>query len=107
MRYVAADDIPLSPMSGQDIGVVSVITLGTADATGPFSVFRQYADTLAGLALPLGGRWHWGKWNDATAADTAAAYPADAVSEFESIRRELDPQGRMLNYYLRQRLPSV
>lgn len=107
MRYVAADDVALSPMNGQDIGVVSVITLGTANRTGPFSVFHQYADTLASLARPLGGRWHWGKWNDATAQDTARVYPAAAVEAFEAVRRELDPRGLLLNYYLRERLPGV
>ena len=45
-----------------------------------------------------GGRPHWGKLNSMTAAQARAWYPD--FENFAALRRELDPDGRLLNGYL-------
>lgn len=44
------------------------------------------------------GRPHWGKLHDLGAAQLQALYPRFA--DFQRLRRQLDPQGRMLNAHL-------
>ena len=46
------------------------------------------------------GRPHWGKWHSLEGKRLQALYPR--WHEFQQIRRELDPRGRMLNPYLRR-----
>lgn len=92
-RYVAADDAWLSPFQGRDCCSIAVhAAVGDEHAylvkeLGP--VFRRH-----------GGRPHWGKLHDMGPAELAAAYPR--WKDFHALRRELDPQGRLLNPYLRQ-----
>ena len=45
-----------------------------------------------------GGRPHWGKLNSMTSAQARAWYPD--FENFAALRRELDPDGRLLNGYL-------
>jgi len=45
-----------------------------------------------------GGRPHWGKLNSMTATQARAWYPD--FENFAALRRELDPDGRLLNGYL-------
>jgi len=105
MRYVAEDDIPLSMMHGRQTGVVSFIALGNHTVTAAPSVFAAYARQLEATAASQRGRWHWGKMNWATAADTRRQYPAEALAAFLEVRAALDPEGLFLDDYLRQRLP--
>ena len=51
-------------------------------------IFRRY-----------GGRPHWGKLNGFSGQDMRATYPK--FDAFAELRAELDPQGRLLNPYLR------
>jgi FAD/FMN-containing dehydrogenase len=46
-----------------------------------------------------GGRPHWGKLNSLKAPDFAALYPR--WKDFNDLRRQMDPEGRMLNPYLK------
>jgi L-gulono-1,4-lactone dehydrogenase len=43
LRYVAPDDIFLSPMYGRNTSVISFIVLGDQTATGPYEEFQMYA----------------------------------------------------------------
>ncbi len=47
-----------------------------------------------------GGRPHWGKLNTLGREDFRKLYPR--WDDFAAVRRELDPQGRFLNDYLRK-----
>ena len=47
------------------------------------------------------GRPHWGKIHYYTAKDLAAAYPC--WERFLAVRQRIDPEGRFLNDYLRER----
>lgn len=91
-RYVAADDIWLSPFYQRDSVTISV-----------HQYHRQpYADLFAGVEKIFrryDGRPHWGKLHTMKAADLATMYPR--WDDFGKLRRELDPQARMLNPYLK------
>jgi FAD-linked oxidoreductase len=92
-RFVAADDAWLSPFHGRDSCSIAVHAAAGEDHAylvkeiGP--IFRRH-----------GGRPHWGKLHDMGAAELAAAYPR--WNDFLAVRRALDPQGRLLNPYLRR-----
>jgi FAD/FMN-containing dehydrogenase len=94
VRVVKGDDAWLSPFHGHEVsGSIAVHHYHLEDPL-PF-----FADVEA-LFKPLGGRPHWGKMNTLKAAELAALYPR--WNDFQRVRRELDPQGRMLNPYLRE-----
>jgi FAD/FMN-containing dehydrogenase len=54
-------------------------------------------------ASAYGGVPHWGKKNWATGTQLQAAYGSEAWSAFEAQRVAVDPRGRFLNQYLRDR----
>jgi FAD/FMN-containing dehydrogenase len=49
-----------------------------------------------------GGRPHWGKLNSMDGQQVRAAYPK--FEDFAKLQKQLDPQGRFLNPYLRSLL---
>ena len=51
MRYVAADDIALSPQRARDNAVVSFVVTGDAEQTGNFTEFHRYAHRLEQMAV--------------------------------------------------------
>eukprot|EP01063_Lacrimia_lanifica_P001991 TRINITY_DN11033_c0_g1_i1.p1 TRINITY_DN11033_c0_g1~~TRINITY_DN11033_c0_g1_i1.p1 ORF type:complete len:461 (+),score=171.64 TRINITY_DN11033_c0_g1_i1:74-1456(+) len=104
VRYVAADDIWLSPMYGRDTAVVSFIGFGKPGQTCPPVIFAAYAEGLAGIARKHGGRPHWGKMNWATSAYLAPQYPR--FDDFRKMRALQDPTGMFFNAYLERTLGS-
>jgi len=92
-RFVRADDAWLSPFYQRDSCSIAVHALQgepydyLLTEIGP--VFRKYE-----------GRPHWGKLHNVLATQFAALYPR--WNDFLALRRELDPQERMLNPYLQQ-----
>ena len=92
-RMTAADTAWLSPFHGGPRLSVAVHTHAPDEYQFLFTdiepIFRRH-----------GGRPHWGKLNRFGAADFEAAYPQFAA--FKKLRAELDPQGRLLNSYLRE-----
>jgi FAD/FMN-containing dehydrogenase len=90
-RLVAGDDALLSPAHGRDSAYIAVHVFDGMPWEAPF---RE----VEALMSSLGGRPHWGKWSFLGADDLAPRYPGwDA---FQSIRSELDPQGRFENAWL-------
>lgn len=92
-RWIKGDDAWLSPFEGGDRNSIAVHALHgepheyLVSALGP--VFRRH-----------GGRPHWGKLHDLDASTLAALYPRWA--DFQKLRRELDPHGRLLNAFTRR-----
>jgi FAD-linked oxidoreductase len=92
-RFIAGDDAWLSPFHGRDS--CSIAVHAAHDEPWEYlvkdvgAVYRRHA-----------GRPHWGKLHDRTAAELRALYPR--WNDFQQVRRELDPAGRMLNPYLRR-----
>jgi len=100
-RYVAADDLPLSPQFNRDTVVFSFIVLGTKTSPADQDLFQQYASTLEALAKSYGGTPHWGKQNYAERADLEVFYDLDRLDD---VRRGYDPDGIFLNDYLEARI---
>ncbi|HEX7775233.1 MAG TPA: D-arabinono-1,4-lactone oxidase [Parvibaculum sp.] len=92
-RYVAADDIWLSPFYQRDSVTISV-----------HQYHRQpYARLFAGaeeIFARYEGRPHWGKLHTRGAAELSKLYPK--WEEFQAVRRRLDPSGKLLNKHLKR-----
>ncbi|NRF65508.1 FAD-binding protein [Aquincola sp. S2] len=92
-RYVKGDEAWLSPFHRRDSCSIAV----HAAHDEPW----QYLVGELGVVFRRhGGRPHWGKLHDRSAAELAALYPR--WRDFNALRRELDPDGRLLNPYLRR-----
>lgn len=90
-RYVAGDDIPLSPAYGRDSAFIAVHTYHRKPYASFFDgVYDVFADYDA--------RPHWGKLHELTAEDLAQRYPQ--WETFQRIRGDLDPDGLFTNEYL-------
>lgn len=92
-RYVAADDVWLSPFYQRDSVTISVHQYHRQPYAKLFAgvedIFRRYQ-----------GRPHWGKLHTAQASELSALYPRWA--DFNKLRRDLDPTGKFLNPYLKE-----
>jgi FAD-linked oxidoreductase len=91
-RRIAPDDAWLSPFQG--------------GPRGSIAVHAHYKDEFAFLYILIepifrryGGRPHWGKLHSLSGDQLAALYPR--WKDFLKVRAALDPDGRMLNPYLR------
>jgi FAD-linked oxidoreductase len=93
VRYVKGDDIWLSPFYQRDAISIAVHRIFDED-------FTPYFKTIEPIFRKYQGRPHWGKLNTLTQADFKALYPR--WQDFAAVRRELDPEGRFLNPYLRE-----
>jgi FAD-linked oxidoreductase len=91
-RHVRADDAWLSPFHGRDSCSIAV-----------HAAAGEAHDYLVGDCAPIfrahQGRPHWGKLHARGATELAALYPR--WGDFQRLRRQFDPQGRMLNTHLR------
>ncbi len=91
-RRIAPDDAWLSPFQGGPRGSVAVHAYYRDDFSFLYEliepIFRRYD-----------GRPHWGKLHSLNGSQLAAIYPR--WKDFLAVRKDLDPEGRMLNPYLR------
>ena len=60
--------------------------------------YRPYFNVIEPIFWKYGGRPHWGKVHSLTHLELTELYPR--FKDFMELRRELDPQGRMLNPHL-------
>ena len=92
-RIIAPDDAWLSPFYQRASGSIAV-----------HAWYKDEHDWMFRLIEPVfreaGGRPHWGKLHSLGASELAALYPMWA--EAQAVRRSIDPQGRMLNPFLRK-----
>ncbi len=92
-RIIAPDDAWLSPFYQRESGSIAV-----------HAYYKEAHDWMARLIEPVlrdaGGRPHWGKLHSLGRAELAALYPMFA--EADAVRRSVDPQGRMVNPFLRK-----
>lgn len=104
IRYVAADDITLSPMHGRNTSVMSFIVLGDKENTGNQEEFELYARGLEDLTeAKYDSRPHWGKVNYANSQYLEKVF-GKSYSEFKDVMQKMDPDGLFLNDYLLERL---
>lgn len=94
VRVVKGDDAWLSPFGGhQTSGSIAVHGYYLEDPL-------PYFASIEPLYQDLGGRPHWGKMNTLEAAAFAQRYPR--WRDFLELRATLDPEGKMLNPYLKK-----
>jgi FAD/FMN-containing dehydrogenase len=102
LRYVAADDVYLSPMYKRCTAVISFIAIDNQEE------FAMYAQGLEALCeSKYQGRVHWGKVNYANSSSISKSYVSGAVNTFDLFneqRKRCDPSKTFMNSYLRQRL---
>jgi FAD/FMN-containing dehydrogenase len=90
VRFVAADDIPLSTATARPSAYIAVhVYRGTP--------YEQYFRAVEAIMDSVGGRPHWGKMHYQTAATLAPRYPQ--WDNWQAVRRRLDPEGTFANAY--------
>lgn len=93
-RHVKGDNIWLSMFEGGDGASISIHQYGDLDYKAVFSeiepIFWKYR-----------GRPHWGKLHTLGATELAGLY-SKHWQDFQEVRDELDPTGKMLNKHLRK-----
>ena len=92
-RYVPADDIWLSPFYGRDTCAISCHQFHDRD-------YKPYFAQIEPIFLKYEGRPHQGKLHTLSAPEFAARYPK--WDEFLRVRKEVDPEGKFLNSYLKR-----
>ena len=90
-RFVAADDILLSPAHGRQTCYIAVHLYKGMD-------YQPYFRAVEEIMRSFDGRPHWGKLHFREAADLRPAYPR--WDDFAAVRAKLDPDGRFRNPYL-------
>jgi len=104
VRYVAADNITLSPVRGRNVAVLSTIVMGNQNRTAASKEFALFARGMEKICKEkYQGVPHWGKKNWASKGDLVPVYGEDAFESFDRMRGRLDPTGMFLNDYLIQR----
>ena len=91
LRFVAADDLPMSPATGRVSCYLGAYTAVPRHAERYFAAFEE-------VMRELGGRPHWGKVFTATPDQLAATYPGWA--DFVALRQRLDPENRLVNPFI-------
>ncbi len=91
-RYVKADDIWLSPFYQRDSCSISCHNFHDED-------YKQYFSVIEPIFWKYDGRPHWGKINTLGKRQFAGMYPH--WNDFLRLRKEIDPQGKFLNSYLK------
>lgn len=92
-RYVKGDDIWLSPFYGRDSCSISCHNFHDLD-------YKKYFALIEPILLKYEGRPHWGKINTLNHSELIARFPK--MKDFLEIRKEIDPEGKFLNSYLKQ-----
>jgi FAD-linked oxidoreductase len=90
VRFVAPDEILLSPSHGRETCYVAVHMYRGMDWEPYFRGVERIMDSY-------GGRPHWGKRHFQTADTLSSRYPR--WDEFQRVRSRLDPRGRFANAY--------
>jgi len=97
VRFVAADEAPLSTAQGRDTCYIAVHMFERMP-------WEPYFRGVERIMDGYGGRPHWGKRHFQRAETLAERYPK--WEEFQRVRARLDPEGRFRNEYLDRVLGS-
>jgi FAD-linked oxidoreductase len=94
IRTVKGDEAWLSPFTGHEVSASIAVHHDYREDPLPY-----FAD-IEPLYQPVGGRPHWGKMHTLDAATLGQRYPR--WQDFLAVRAELDPEGKMLNPFLKK-----
>jgi len=92
-RYVAADDIWLSPAYGRDSAYIAVHMYRGMP-------YKRYFEVMEQIFLRYGGRPHWGKLHTLKGEGLKERYPM--WQNFADVRSAMDPQEMFLSPYMRE-----
>ena len=92
VRYIKSDDIWLSPFYQRETCSIAVHRYFAEDHKPLFRAVEP-------IMKKYNGRPHWGKLNTMSAAEFKPHY--ENWDKFNEIRKQLDPQGKFLNPYLK------
>ncbi|HYR90885.1 MAG TPA: D-arabinono-1,4-lactone oxidase [Terriglobia bacterium] len=92
VRFVAKDNILLSPARGRDVSYIGVSTQPNAN---------EVYERIEPILKDFGGRPHWGKCCSLRRSEVEAMYP-DSYDKFRQIKKELDPNGVFSNTLIHQ-----
>lgn len=95
VRFVANDDVLLSPANGRDVCYIGASTL--LNSTEVFERFEP-------IMKELGGRSHWGKNFTLTQAEVARMWPG-TYDTFAAVAKRYDPNGVFKNSLLSELFP--
>lgn len=91
VRVAAPDDIWLSTAYQRPTAYIAIHQFRGMP-------YREWFDTFESIMKAAGGRPHWGKMHQLTAADLRTRYPK--FDDFCRVRATVDPQGVLRNPYL-------
>lgn len=91
VRFIAPDTAWLSPFN--DGPRLSIAIHAAVDES-----FDYFFTEFEPVFRAHGGRPHWGKWHSLKQPELAALYPK--FEAFNTLRREIDPNGKFLNPHL-------
>ncbi len=91
VRFVAGDEILLSPAHGRETCYIAVHMYRGMD-------YQPYFRAVEEIMMTFDGRPHWGKLHFRDAASLSRTYPH--WRDFIGLRNTLDPDGRFRNAYL-------
>jgi L-gulonolactone oxidase len=91
VRFVAPDDILLSPAHGRETCYIAVHMYRGMD-------YEPYFRSVEDIMMSFDGRPHWGKLHFRDAESLSKAYPR--WHDFIEVRNKLDPDGLFRNAYL-------
>jgi len=97
VRFVAADDIPMSPASGRDSCYIGAYVAGLKWASAYFAEFEE-------LMRDYQGRPHWAKSFTRSWEELRNLYPA--YDSFNQLRQSCDPQGLFRNRFVDRVFPD-
>jgi L-gulonolactone oxidase len=97
VRFVAADDIPMSPANGRDSCYIGAY-VGSLDWSPPY--FTEFE----GLMRDFDGRPHWGKTFSLDHNELKTLYPA--YENFNQLRQKCDPLGLFRNSFVNRVFPD-
>ncbi len=97
VRFVAADDIPMSPASGRDSCYIGAYVASLKWAPAYFAEFEE-------LMRDYQGRPHWAKSFTLSGEELRDLYPA--YDAFNRLRQTCDPQGLFRNSFVDRVFPG-
>jgi len=92
VRYIKSDDIWMSPFYQRETCSIAVHRYFAED-------YKPMFKAVEPILQKYNGRPHWGKLNTMSAAQLKPHYKN--FDQFNEIRKQLDPQGKFLNPYLK------
>jgi FAD/FMN-containing dehydrogenase len=92
IRFIAKDDIWISPFYKRDSVAISVILYDSN------SIWEEYSRGIETIFMKYQGRPHWGKHHERNSTNLKTEF--DRWDDFLKIRRKMDPEGTFLNDYL-------